>query len=405
MKRSTTIVNVRFRSSGNDSQGGSLFYQVIHNNEARQFRTGFHIHDREWDKKQSRIVIPECESDRKYYLIKVSETIRSGTHRLNCIIKDFDKSGKDYSAKDIIDLFKQCPTNGFIMYMSELISELKGLGKIRTSETYTTAMNSFKHFYGAADIALEDINSDLMQRYESYLKRKGLCPNSTSFHMRILRATYNRAVQNELVLQKYPFRHVYTGVEKTIKRAVPLKIIRQIKELDLSKKKRLQLAKDIFMFSFYTRGMSFIDMAFLKKSDLRCGILTYRRHKTGKIMHVKWEKCMQDIVDGYRDMDSEYLLPIIRPDSHFEKRKQYIYSSHNINRSLQEIGCRLNLSMPLTMYVSRHTWASIAKSRNVPVSVICDAMGHDSESTTRIYLTTLDTLAIDKVNRMILKLL
>ena len=55
------------------------------------------------------------------------------------------------------------------------------------------------------------------------------------------------------------------------------------------------------------------------------------------------------------------------------------------------------------MYVSRHALASIAKSKNVPISVISEGMGHDSEATTRIYLASLDTMAIDKANSMILK--
>lgn len=83
--------------------------------------------------------------------------------------------------------------------------------------------------------------------------------------MRNLRAVYNRAVEKELTTQRYPFKHVYTGVEKTLKRAVPLKTIKQIKEMDLSMNPTLGFARDMFLFSFYTRGMSFVDMAYLRK--------------------------------------------------------------------------------------------------------------------------------------------
>ena len=86
-----------------------------------------------------------------------------------------------------------------------------------------------------------------------------------------------------------------------------------------------------------------------------------------------------------------------------DERTQYIYASHNINRGLKLIGAKLGLPVPLTMYVSRHAWASIAKSKNIPLSVISEGMGHDSEATTRIYLASLDTAAIDKANSMILK--
>ena len=159
----------------------------------------------------------------------------------------------------------------------------------------------------------------------------------------------------------------------------------------------------MFLFSFYTRGMSFVDMAYLQKKDLNRGILSYRRRKTGQLLFIKWEKCMQEIVDKYNLPQSNYLLPIIKPMSKIDERKQYLYSSHKINRNLKILGEQLGLSIPLTMYVSRHAWASIAKSKNIPISIISEGLGHDSEATTRIYLASLDTIAIDKANRIILQ--
>ena len=294
-------------------------------------------------------------------------------------------------------------TGHLFTFMESVIANLKSLGKIRTSETYATSLSSFKRFRREKDLALETVDSDTMKAYEVWLKDCGLSPNTTSFYMRTLRAVYNRAVAKGLTNQQYPFKHVYTGVGKTVKRAVPLKTIRQIKEMDLSDSPAADYARDMFLFSFYTRGMSFVDMAYLRKKNLQGGILSYRRRKTGQQLFIKWEKCMQEIVDKYAMPQSDYLLPIIKTPGNVDVRKQYIYASHNINQSLKAIGRRLGLPLPLTMYVSRHAWASIAKSKNVPVSVISEGLGHDSETTTRIYLASLDTLAIDKANNMILK--
>lgn len=211
-------------------------------------------------------------------------------------------------------------------------------------------------------------------------------------------------MEKELTQQKFPFKHVYTGIDKTVKRAISLKSIKRIKNLELSLNPALDFARDMFLFSFYTRGMSFIDMAYLKKKDLLDGILTYRRHKTGQQLSIKWEKCMQDIVSKYDTDDSSlYLLPIFKsPD---ENRKQYKYVQCRINQQLKEIAKRANISIPLSMYVARHSWASIAKSKNIPVSVISEGMGHDSEMTTQIYLASLDSSVVDNANRQILKCL
>jgi transposase len=159
----------------------------------------------------------------------------------------------------------------------------------------------------------------------------------------------------------------------------------------------------MFMFSFYTRGMSFVDMAYLKKSDLQNDILTYRRRKTGQELSIKWEKCMAEIVAKYPDNHINYLLPIIKEKEN--ERKQYDNALHLVNYRLKDLSKILKLQRPLTMYVARHSWASAAKAKNVPLSVISEGMGHDSEATTQIYLASLETSVVDKANKMILGLL
>ena len=144
--------------------------------------------------------------------------------------------------------------------------------------------------------------------YEAYLQKRGLTKNSTSFYMRILRTVYNRAVEKDLITNRNPFKHVYTGIDKTVKRAIPLGAIKRIKNLDLSMRPSLDFARDMFMFSFYTRGMSFIDMAYLKKRDLSNGILSYLRRKTRQQLFIRWEKCMQEIVEKY---DTNYCSPYL----------------------------------------------------------------------------------------------
>lgn len=288
-------------------------------------------------------------------------------------------------------------------FMHGVIQQLQQLGKVRTSETYTATLVSFMKFRNGQDILLCEMDGNTMMLYEAWLKGNGVCPNTISFYMRILRAVYNRAVEKELTEQKHPFKHVYTGIGKTLKRAIPLKAIKRIKELDLTLKPHLDYARDMFLFSFYTRGMSFIDMAYLKKSDLKNGIITYRRRKTGQQLSVKWEKCMESVIAKYgENTNTRYLLPIIT-NPHSDERTQYRNAICRINVALKEVASLAGLHIPLTMYVARHCWASIAKSKNIPISVISEGMGHDSEETTRIYLASLDTNIVDRANCLILK--
>lgn len=288
-------------------------------------------------------------------------------------------------------------------FIGDEAERLRSIGKMRTSETYTSTMHSFSRFRNGRDMSLSRFNADVAACYQAYLLESCLSYNTVSFYMRVMRAIYNRAVERGLVKQQYPFKDVYTGICKTIKRAISLKSIKKLKQMDLSGHPKKEFARDMFMFALYTRGMSFIDMSYLRKTDISHGVLSYRRHKTGQQLFVRWEACMQAIVDKYNDPQSPYLLPIIQIPGR-DERKQYINCSHVIIRNLRRLGTELGLQVPLTMYVARHSWASIAYRNNIPLSIISEGMGHDSETTTRIYLASIDNSAIDKANRKILKL-
>ena len=371
----------------------------------RQIRTDYRIFESEWNGTTSTISFPCLASmDRKNYLQFVTSRIEWDIKRLNVIIALSDKKSESYTADDIVTKFNgQANEQSLFCFMQGVIGQLKRLNRVRTSETYAATLSSFMKFRDGQDILLCEIDGDTMMLYEAWLKAKGICPNTISFYMRILRAVYNRAVEKELVEQKHPFKHVYTGIDKTVKRAVPLKAIKRIKELDLTLKPHLDYAMDMFLFSFYTRGMSFIDMAYLKKSDLKNGVLTYRRKKTNQQPSIRWEKCMAEIVAKYEGRSTtQYLLPIIT-NPLTDERIQYRNAIYRVNTALKVVAKMAGLSIPLSMYCARHGWASIAKSKNIPLSVISEGMGHDSEETTRIYLASLDSNVIDKANSLILK--
>jgi integrase len=393
-------VRIKYRPSIRTGKEGTVYYRITHKQTIRQITTPYRIFREEWDAQKSEVALA-C-GGREQFLRTVREHTARDTERLRTIIGRLETAGCAFTADDIVDRFLAPAHEGsFVRFMEELVARLQHLGKIRTSETYAAAAESFMRFRGGRDLLLDEINSDLMVEYQTYLRQRGLAMNTVSFYNRILRAAYNRAVEKRLAEQRHPFRHVYTGVDKTVKRAIPLQAIRRIKNLDLSARPSLEFARDMFLFSFYTRGMSFIDMAHLRKQDLRNGILSYRRRKTGQQLFIKWEQCMQEIAGKHAAKGSDRLLAIIRtPDNAL---RQYRNALRLVNNKLKTISAMAGLQTNLTMYVSRHSWASIARSKRVPLSVISEGMGHDSETTTQIYLASLDNSLIDRANSMILK--
>lgn len=395
-------IKVKFRPSAIPDREGIIYYQIIHKRLTRQLLTDYKIFPDEWN-ENGNCVVNRNKSDRSAFLTSIRERIRWDVERLKKIIRRFENEELSYTSETIIEEFHRYSTeNTLFNLMQNAIARLKHQGKTRTSETYMATLNSFKKFRNGCDIRLDLLNSNIIESYQSWLKLQGLIPNTTSFYIRILRAIYNRAIEDEIIVDRNPFRRVYTGVDKTIKRALPISIIKKIKNLDLSLKPNLQYARDIFILSFMLRGMSFIDMAFLRKTDLNNGYVIYRRRKTGQLLTIKWTREMQEILDCYSSNKTQYLLPIIqRPNT----KEIYTYRKigTNINKNLKTIGRKMGLPIPLTMYVARHSWASAAKTMGIPLSVISEGMGHDNETTTQIYLASLDTSEVDNANSLILK--
>ncbi|MDE6323588.1 MAG: site-specific integrase [Paramuribaculum sp.] len=395
-------IKVKFRPSAIPGHQGSIYYQIIHERRVRQLQSTYRIYPFEWDERSSMVKATD-NGERRLVVVEIRERIRWDVERVMKISRKFDDYGYTYTADDIIEEFSRYKVEcSLFNFMKKVIARLKHNGRIRTSETYTATLNSYRKFRQDEDIMLDSLTADDMEAYEAWLRRRGLSPNTVSFYIRILRAVYNRAVEENLTENRNPFRHVYTGIDKTVKRALPLPLIRKIRNLDLSFAPALDYARDMFILSFYLRGMSFIDMAFLKKNDLSSGRIVYRRRKTGQRLNIAWTKEMQSLVDKYPANDTDYLLPIIR-NSRASERYIYRNTAYNINHNLKKVARLAGIAIPLTLYVARHSWASVARSKGIPLSVISEGMGHDSESTTQIYLASLDTTVVDRANSLILR--
>lgn len=379
-----TSIKVKFRPSADAEREGAIYYQIIHDRKVRQCSTPYRAFPKEWQ-------------------TRFREETRRDVERLTRIVRRMESRGTVLSADDIVEEFKLYRSRYTLFrFMESIIMNLKECGKIRTAETYTATLQSFSRFRRGRDIMLDEITPDLIQAYEAYLRVGGAVPNTTSFYMRILRAVYNRAVESEAIEQRNPFRHVYTGTERTVKRAIPIAAISRIKNLELPQGSKMDFARDMFMLSFYLRGMSFVDMAFLRKKDRADNHVTYRRRKTGQRLDIAWTKEMQSIVEKYPPNPTQYLLPILtNPLS--DERIAYRNRASCINRQLKTIARMTNIKIPLTLYCARHSWASAARTKGIPVSIISEGMGHDSEATTQIYLASLETSVIDRANALIIR--
>lgn len=399
-------IKIKFRPSSVSGKEGTLFFQVTHNRVSRTVYTDYHVKSSEWDKNISFIKITG-NSDRQSQLQTMAYCLKWHTRQFKAIIAEKEVAQTDYSADDIIAEYRHLPPcQTWFCFIRDMAEKKTKIGRHGTAKTYRDALNSFARFRDGNDIAIDALDNEQMVMYEAWLKGNGLKRNSSSCYLRTLRTLYRKAADMKLTTDKHIFSHVFTGFAKTAKRAIPLRSVRTISRMALTEGSPLAFARDLFMLSLYLQGMSFVDMAYLKKSDIRNRQLQYTRKKTRQTLAIGWEPSMQDIVDKYAHLteNSPYLLPIITKTDGTERR-QYEKMEHNVNRNLKKIGYMAGLHIPLTTYVARHTWACTMRDMGYDLSIVSSGLGHEDLKTTQIYLSTIDTATVTKANRKMIGLI
>ena len=397
-------IKLKFRPSSVPEAEGTLYYQVIHKRKVKYISTEHHIYADEWDEKAETIVVA-AESERKGTLAMMQCKIDKAFKQLRSILDRTERCHKDYTVEELCKAFINEQTYKTVfVFLHEQATKKEQMKRLGTARTYGNAYRRFKAFREDVDLTFDELTPDMIECYEAWLIDRRLKQNSIRCYLRTLNTLLCKAVAEGLLSNRNLFSRVRLSYVKTTKRAISEKELKVIANLELPENSTMALARDIFMFSFYMRGMPFVDIAYLRKTDLKNGMWTYCRRKTNQCLMVEWEKAQQKILDRYAHQteNGPYLLPIINKEDGTEYL-QYQRMQTNINRALKKIGEMAELKMPLTTYVARHTWASVARDMNIPISIISEGMGHNSIKTTQVYLNSIDISRINEANKRIIK--
>lgn len=187
-------IKVKFRPSTVAENEGTIYYQIIHERKVRQLITDYRIFRWEWDESRS-MVTATRNSVRKPLVLSIRELIHWDVQRLIRIDRRLEAGGVAYTADDVIEGFNRYAREySLFNFMNSVIVRLRQNGRIRTCESYRSALSSFRKFRKDEDIMLDSLGAELMEEYEGWLRQRGVSPNTISFYARILRAVYNRAV-------------------------------------------------------------------------------------------------------------------------------------------------------------------------------------------------------------------
>lgn len=299
----------------------------------------------------------------------------------------------------------------FLRFMIEVRNRRKGLEQIlgniilnlqssrskSTIDNYRTALRSFLGYAGSS-VTLRSVNANLMEGYQRWLKQNDVNLNTISCYMRSLRRLFRIAGLKEC---DACFTNVFTGNAQTEKRSLATEQIGCLKELQLAQGTSLRMARDLFLFSFYAQGMPFVDLAFLRKSNIRNGYIIYSRHKNGQTIRIKIERQMQDIINMYARKESPYLFPILKATEPNAAMREYETKLRRYNNMLRKLASMAELPS-LSSYQVRHSWATLAFSSNVELPVISKGLGHTNPQTTLIYIRGIDDNRVADANRLII---
>ena len=293
-------------------------------------------------------------------------------------------------------------SGSFSTFANEEIVRTRRMHRHSTAGNYATALRSLLRFHGGKDIPFSDVDCKLIDAYGGWLQKKGVCKDTLSCYMRSLRAIYNKAVEQGLTEQKEPFSNVFTGISRTRKRSIEKSDINKLRSVKVKPGSFMQLVRDVFLFCFYACGMPFVDVAFLKKSQITDGVLTYHRRKTNQFVQIKLEPCMEEIINRYQSEERSYVFPFLTSQDEDMAYREYRRKFTYYNKTLKVLGKQAGVSKALSSYVARHTWATLAFMSSVDMSVIAQALGHTNMKTTQIYVEDIGNDKQNWANRKLL---
>ena len=402
-------VNVLCYKSKTLLNGEHPLMLCVTKNRKRKYQSlGISINPKFWDFERNR---PKPNAPNKELILKI---ILEKEAEFQKQILEFQSDKKDYTATTLLASKKDnIKTKSVSDFYTEIVENLKSIGKTGNAKIYHDTHNSLKRFNNGKqlDIPFSDIDVAWLNNYEQFLRGNKCNDVSISTFFRTLRGAYNRAIKAKIVKQEfYPFNEFKISKFDTTteKRAISKSDVMQIINADLTNSSDyMRLSQDLFTFSYLCGGINFVDMANLTQTNITDNRIIYTRQKTGKKINVPLNETMQNIVNKYiiDKNTTDYIFPILDKETHKTEQQKYNRRHKvlaHINTNLKTIAKDLKIDTNLTSYVARHSFATTLKRSGVATSIISETLGHSSEKTTQIYLDSFENTQIDDAMKNLL---
>ena len=393
-----TVKTVLVKGRCNSRGAYPLAVQVLHKRKKKVFYTGYSIEPCQFDSISGRVIFNGMYTMET--IRRMNRVCRKISKVLDKAIDILEKGDSEYTTCDISRIYETLTGKvGFYSYFQERIRVLFDTGHEGTAKAYESTLHSMQRHLCESDFPFPHLSSRLVIKYRDALQEAGVGKNTIGFYLHNMKAVYRRGCLELNLVFPSPFSDIRIRSEKTVKQSLPMNQVRSLARLSLSAGTPECLARDIFIFSIYTRGMSFVDIALLKKSDVFPGVIRYRRHKTGQLLEIGINRQIQNLLERYGDTSGDYLFPLV--DESETPYSGYKKAYNRMRYALKKVSWNIGMSIPLRLHAARHCWAMMARENGAPLHTISECLGHSSEKVTRIYLKELDRSVLDEVNNHI----
>lgn len=383
-----------------------LVVQLIYKRRKKIIYTPYTLRAEEFDPGRELIIpaVPFSFSPKSRQIAnrKLAETKNKMQHMLSRLLLSSPLASIDDMVRSIqLDKEKEYVLPFFLHY----IRNLEATGRKGSAYTYRTLFRHLADYLNGQPLQFNNLDACFIQNFVKHLKYTPagnirLKENSLHLYLRNLRTIYHAAQSSGIPVCEHLFSGINFSNTKTIKRAVSLEVLQTLYRLDLSRNKEIEKTRDLFFFSFFTRGMPFVDMAFLTPANIEGDMIYYARYKTKQPLGIRITPQIRVIIEKYNQTGNEYLLPILRPE------KGNLYDCYRnalrkYNRQLKKLAQIAGLNISLSSYTARHSWATRAYQKGIELSTISASLGHTSERTTYSYLSSLNQTTLDRANRIV----
>lgn len=369
--------------------------RVTKDRKRKYVSLGISVNPENWDFSKNQ---PKAECpNREYIELLIADKLKEYSAK----IVELKATNQEFTSTTLVE--KVCVNRVNRKTVGDLfkahINSLTSSGRKSYALSIKQLYNSLIEFNGHLNIPFAEMDIVWLRRYEAFLRRKGLAENTIGIRFRTLRSIYNVAIEEDAVsAELYPFKKLKVSKlhQETAKRALSKEVIERVLSYK-STNRYMRFPIDIFAFTYYCGGINFVDIAHLTRANIVDGRLIYKRQKTKKLIKIPLQPQAVALIEKYSNDKSPYLFPILsdfhKTDVQQANRIHKVISK--VNERLKQIGESLNLPIPLTTYVARHSQATVMKRAGVSTAVIREIMGHSSERVTQIYLDSFDNEQVD----------